>query len=868
MTEIYSKSIDFPNGIIPSQIINDIEENITITTQVNGISIDGDVVKIIFASALSAPEITELNNNIVSSYTPSPILLENNPTGPTGPPGVSFIGPTGVNSNVTGPTGPPSNITGPTGESIIGPTGQSIIGPTGKSITGPTGQPGEDSNVTGPTGKSIIGPTGESIIGPTGQPGESIIGPTGLPGQSFTGPTGPQQEASINDKRVITVGPSNADSTTISGAVTLVTALSPTQANPATIFVYQGQYIETNSIVLPDYVTLSGSGAFSTTVIAAVPTNTIVSVGNRGRVVSITLAGAAAPGGKGILCDAGITSNYITDNLIIANCYTSIEVNSGTALLLHTRAATTTGVTIDKGVFISGSGEITGQTLGVINGGGTINYGIYVDTTGSDSKCSAVNITGCVVGLKVVNSSLYRISGGVIKDCDTSIHLDTGGIINILNTGIDNSTTWDIDISDSNCEFLGYGNRIQLDKINNPQNAEFNSGALSTQEGNKAVQISNLHVGSYNFPAKSAFGGGESTIQTMNVFRKTSGGTYSDVTTEASSAIGSTFSAFSETSVGAELYIGGIFKFPGLKMIIDTITSSPETYFISEYWNGSTWTEFYIMWSESENMRLTYAQQHFQNIGNYQLRFGEMKDWDLETINTKELYWVRFRLTTLITVIPVIEQIKLHTNRSVINTDGFIEFFGSARNTKTLSWSVNDARAFGNSPLSQDLFITDGIGRGYVENEFDGSSVRRIGNNFKVPFDFDSSYPLVLTWGWKNDSNTGIVRWRIRWAFHSPGEQIFNTSGSASSTAPNNSQQTLIVDETVPSTAGDTIISKAKIDFHNVIPDYGDGSSDTLWIVLERDGTEDSNSSITYLIDISPYYVSWRQGGSLGSLYD
>jgi len=71
MTEVYSKSADFPNGIAPGQLVNEIEADPGITTQLLGISIDGDVVDIIFVSAISGPEKTALDI-VVANHIPSP----------------------------------------------------------------------------------------------------------------------------------------------------------------------------------------------------------------------------------------------------------------------------------------------------------------------------------------------------------------------------------------------------------------------------------------------------------------------------------------------------------------------------------------------------------------------------------------------------------------------------------------------------------------------------------------------------------------------------------------------------------------------------------------------------------------------------
>ena len=97
-------------------------------------------------------------NNSQPLFVPFGTIL---PAGPTGPTGAQGIPGTAVNTGATGPTGAPSTVTGPTGatgaaSTVTGPTGRTgPTGPQGLTIvgpTGPTGPTGAPSTVTGPTG--------------------------------------------------------------------------------------------------------------------------------------------------------------------------------------------------------------------------------------------------------------------------------------------------------------------------------------------------------------------------------------------------------------------------------------------------------------------------------------------------------------------------------------------------------------------------------------------------------------------------------------------------------------------------------------------------------------------------------------------
>lgn len=71
MTETYSKSVDFPNGIAPGQLTDEINNDPSITTTLLRIDIEGDVVDIIFVSNISPSEKTALDS-VVANHVPFP----------------------------------------------------------------------------------------------------------------------------------------------------------------------------------------------------------------------------------------------------------------------------------------------------------------------------------------------------------------------------------------------------------------------------------------------------------------------------------------------------------------------------------------------------------------------------------------------------------------------------------------------------------------------------------------------------------------------------------------------------------------------------------------------------------------------------
>lgn len=70
MTEIYSKSVDFPNGIAPGQFDSEIRNDINITTTLEYVDVTGDVVSVVFVSSISGAEKSALDN-LVSNHIPA-----------------------------------------------------------------------------------------------------------------------------------------------------------------------------------------------------------------------------------------------------------------------------------------------------------------------------------------------------------------------------------------------------------------------------------------------------------------------------------------------------------------------------------------------------------------------------------------------------------------------------------------------------------------------------------------------------------------------------------------------------------------------------------------------------------------------------
>ena len=76
-TYTYSITTDFGGSINLDQLTMEIDDNLTVTTTLDHINRIGDQVDIIFVSALSAPELTELTTVVIPGHTPVQVANPN-----------------------------------------------------------------------------------------------------------------------------------------------------------------------------------------------------------------------------------------------------------------------------------------------------------------------------------------------------------------------------------------------------------------------------------------------------------------------------------------------------------------------------------------------------------------------------------------------------------------------------------------------------------------------------------------------------------------------------------------------------------------------------------------------------------------------
>jgi hypothetical protein len=267
------------------------------------------------------------------------------------------------------------------------------------------------------------------------------------------------------------------------------------------------------------------------------------------------------------------------------------------------------------------------------------------------------------------------------------------------------------------------------------------------------------------------------------------------------------------------------------------------------------------MSTKSTSPYTTYANETFAygvslpSPISYQYRFGRNDNWATTTVNGILGYWVRARLTTVsnITQIPSIIQIKLHTNRTEINADGFTEFFGRARPVRDDVFSLNNLYATGipseSAPSSNRLVSAD-TGTitisGTVPNcRWRTGRLTTVSGTFIPHKLMDTSLFLTFKLNFSNGTvaGPGNIAFKVDYAFVGNNNQIGIPNGTIS---PRIVRTTGYIAYPVSTVAYGLFEISVNLNITG-LRNNEDGTEEFIWFKLSRD---DNNILDTYSGDI------------------
>jgi len=324
---------------------------------------------------------------------------------------------------------------------------------------------------------------------------------------------------------------------------------------------------------------------------------------------------------------------------------------------------------------------------------------------------------------------------------------------------------------------------------------------------------------------------------------------------------------------GDAFYVGSVapLRFPGIKITlskeIELSSGTISDAIVWEYWNGSIWAELSLMSTLSDSPYTPYQDQTFSyqnaipsySITSYQYRFGDLSDWGTTTVNGSLGYWIRARVVdaSIITTVPVIDQVKLHTNRTEINADGYLEFFGIARPIKHMEFVAR--RGFitsytnpGNERLEAYNDGTNAISFNFTDSQFNNGVESGMGWVFPTPYTLDTSFPIhIKIFFAQPDSTTGNVALRADYSQTGDGD-ILGPLGTPSGEFYTSGYQAFAVGGlTGQQTVAELTISAIKMKRDNMI-----------WLQVRRGGAEgiDTYNNNIFILMVELDYHIWAVG--------
>lgn len=649
---------------------------------------------------------------------------------------------------------------------------------------------------------SSISPSGTIIVAKTGgdydvianglaaaSSGDSVVVYPGTYAESVTIPAGVRLTGFPNAQAVIISGADAASTrVTMPDTSTLreITVVGPSSgANPA--------------------VDCSGLGVGELGVL-----NTVVVQGNGGSGPLILGAGSGLVALLDVYHNGGTTTGAFVSATAGTFLFDSLTANAG----------------VSAEVFKIGNATVEGQTL----------------TIGPLYSCTD-GITMAVAG------GSLQADGVVIHDDGSppavnALHFEADGVDVSLTGAHIHGSTWDVlvdgGLTGTSTKWL-FSGELTEERFSAPSGWATTSNILlmaadSGIQNDYAWRVGGeFTVGAPFLPAESALGEGDSSVTGMYVFSDDGTGTsWVDNTTAAKSRTGSTFAFLQGTTAGHVGLVGSESRqFTGLKATTTIAQATGAGAGVWEYSTGAgTWAAFNVMASRAEHPYTQYAQATFERAQPEQIRWDAdaMAGWVTATYNGQSAYWVRYRVTTGITTAPTLQRTKLGTNRTEINKDGSIEFFGKAVVKRTF-WQGNgeviSAPSGGaNGPTNLDVTVSTNISYRQEQSQYaNGSDSRRAGTMIEVPDGVDTSRPIKLRMAWKTDgTDTNTVQWDLYTA-EVPGGAVL---GALTETLNSQSIAGVAVAETV-------IETDFEVNIPNLVP--GDFFAFTLW----RKGSTDAN---------------------------
>lgn len=684
------------------------------------------------------------------------------------------------------------------------------------------------------------------------------------------------------------VASSNGNYTTISAAITAVSA-------GATIVVYPGTYAE--NITVNKNVRIVGYPAAQNVIITGADTTstriTLTSAVTSTTLRELTIQTPSSGTNYAVDCSAtpanalvvlytlviqgggaghGIVASDLGTTAVIMALYhnggtlgTFLEMN-GSGNLLINEIICNVGAATD--VYKQTAGNATIRSMAFQTSS------LYSCADVFDISGGEFELTSLLIPDSTPATNILHISGENVNVSMSSVHLHASGFSILVDGGLTGTGST-----------LRINGEFEYEKTSFPSGWQTNASVnlLYIDEGilddaGVKVEGSNFIVGSYLAPTESVFGEGDSSVVNMLCYTSTdvtdiAGATYVDVTNAAQTKADPTFTMFPALTSGAGLFIGNTTrKFYGVKIQLTTLITYGSGLVSWWYYNGSSWMEFSIMGTDADSPYSNNNNSVF-GVSSEQVRFNYDTidpNWATISVNGSSAYWVYVRIgrsiastnypnvypanTNSITTSPVVQRIKLHTNRVEINKDGFTETFGSHQQTENIV--LSQIITSGSAASNANVNVSPNVSLTIPESRYTGSSYSIQSYIVKSLDGIDTSRPVILTvWWMMHNTNTGVVELKAVLNRVQVGDTM-NGSGTETNFYDFDNQSNAYVRTNI-TTNSDEIIQESK--FITNISDIDLTASTVISIIRDADSsnTNDTNGGDIKIFNVNLTGVRW-----------
>lgn len=515
-----------------------------------------------------------------------------------------------------------------------------------------------------------------------------------------------------------------------------------------------------------------------------------------------------------------------------------------------------------------------------------IDYANFVENDTSISSNGESNLiykggrivsraVGTGIGINIIGNGTLQINALLLQDLAEGIIFNGVGTTYLNSIRFDNCT---IETTTNAAANIIINNTIlERTKLIFNVNPKIEGMLTSLQPGlNEIFSASNFAVGLANKGVNFAAGEGGAYLQGMLVYTEDTSNVFVNVTDDAVSPTGSTLT-FPGTAADNRIYIStniddaiDFKKFFGVVLNLESIADYGAGAIELQYFNGVSFVTVAMMGRDNGNPHLSSGELVFgaSTLLSRDVYFNSRidTDWTKNDPPTTGIdrFWVRFNITSAITTLPIIEQIFINPSHFNVKGDGFTTFHGKARPLIDMAIDQNEFQSSGFSPGNQDLFRSDTVSVGRIENSFANGVTDRIGTIKVLPDSIDTSVPVVISWTVAvENASGGDIRWVIRIDKSNDSNNravFFSTGGAPSSSA---TQEDFVLITEAPSAGELQITYSIELSLNTFIPRRLDSAGDDWWLIIERTGGDaaDTHTSDANFIRIRIQYTSWAAGG-------